>query len=81
MRCDAQPHFSERLAEISEQQEEETAAIKTHHKKLCKALGMPPLGCDARRPDPHPPIDELHPAEALDELLLIWAERVERFGQ
>eukprot|EP01052_Picozoa_sp_SAG31_P037133 SAG31_NODE_4747_length_2984_cov_3.461698_1_plen_305_part_00 len=37
--------------------------------KLLKALGMAVIGCDARRKEPHPCLDELHPAEALDTLL------------
>lgn len=37
--------------------------------RLCKAFGMTTLGCDARRTEPHPYIDELYGAEALDELL------------
>lgn len=37
--------------------------------RLCKAFGMTTLGCDARRTEPHPDIDELYGAEALDELL------------
>ena len=37
--------------------------------RLCKALGMTTLGCDARRTEAHSSVDELHPAEALDELL------------
>jgi phosphoglycerate dehydrogenase-like enzyme len=37
--------------------------------RLCKALGMTTLGVDARRTEPHPSVDELHGAEALDDLL------------
>lgn len=37
--------------------------------RLCKAFGMTTLGCDARRTEPHPFIDELHGADSLDELL------------
>jgi phosphoglycerate dehydrogenase-like enzyme len=37
--------------------------------RLCKAFGMTTLGCDARRTEPHPYIDELYGADALHELL------------
>eukprot|EP01045_Picozoa_sp_COSAG04_P018158 COSAG04_NODE_1660_length_6022_cov_5.271146_5_plen_343_part_00 len=36
--------------------------------RLCKALGMRTLGVDARRTDPHPSVDELHPAEGASPL-------------
>ena len=37
--------------------------------RLCKALGMTTIGVDARRTEPHPHVDELYGAEALDEQL------------